>query len=83
MADKVSKKVKNIVAKECGLARKFVTNKTKFMDGQNISYFDCMASLWSLQHEFHVVLPESSYQKYKTVGNLTKDIIRQLKARAK
>ena len=78
-----SKKVRKIVAKECGLAPKSVTNKTDFMGGQKIRYFDCMGALFALQHEFHVSLPESSYQKYTTVGGLVRDIVRQLKTRSK
>ena len=83
MADKVSKKIKTIIAKECGIKRDKITDKTNFMGGQKISYFDCMAAMFVLQHQFHVSLPESNYAKYATVGGLTKDIVKQLRHRQK
>ena len=83
MSDKVSNKIKAVIAKECGIKRKYVTDKTAFFGGQKISYFDCMSAMFVLQHQFHVTLPESNYGKYRTVGGLKNDIIRQLKTRQK
>lgn len=81
MSENVSKQVKSIIAKECGVKRKFINNNTLFMSGQSFSYFDCMSVLFSLQHKFHVQLPESDYYKYKTVGHLIKTIIKQQHAK--
>lgn len=82
MKDNTSKKVKMIIAQECGIDRKSITNKMKFMSNQTLSYFDCMGAMYTLQHKMHVSLPESSYYKYATVGGLVRDITRQLKGRA-
>lgn len=72
-----SKEIKKVIAKECGIALAAVHNKTLFMSDQNISYFDCVGVLYTLQHKFHVCLPESSYVKYRTVGDLIRDVNRQ------
>ena len=81
MSENTSQKIKAIIAKECGMTLKSVTNDTQFMAGQKLSYFDCMNALYSLQHKFHVELPESDYEKYKTVGNLTRSIVRKIRNR--
>lgn len=83
MSDNTSQKVRSIIAKECGVNRKFITNNTQFMSGQTISYFDCVDAMFVLQHKLHVSLPESNYKKYKTVGALIKDITKQLKSKTK
>ena len=83
MADRTSQKIKTVIAKECGIPRELITNKTRFMSNTDFSYFECMGALYTLQHKFHVYLPESDYYKYSTVGSLTRCIINQLKSRAK
>lgn len=77
MSENTSQKIRSIIAKECGIKVKSVTNSTQFMAGQKLSYFDCMNALYLLQHKFHVELPESDYAEYKTVGNLIKQILNQ------
>ena len=72
-----SKEIKKVIAQECGMTPDAVQNKTRFMSDQNISYFDCVDVLYVLQHKFHVRLPESSYIKYRTVGDLIRDVNRQ------
>lgn len=79
MKNNVSQTVRRVVAKECGLKFKTVSSKTQFMTQSGPAYFDCMGAMFTLQHVFRVDLPESKYQEYETVGDLTKDIIRQLK----
>lgn len=74
-----SKEIKKIIAQECGMDVASVHNKTSFMSGQNISYFDSISALYVLQKTFHVRLPESSYVKYRTVGDLIKDVNRQVR----
>jgi len=75
--NETSAQIKKVIAAECGLP--YVTNKTKFMSKQTLSYFDCMAALYALQHEFDVCLPESDFSKYTTVGALTRCILTQIK----
>lgn len=77
MSENTSQKIRSIIAKECGVKVKSVTNNTQFMSGQGLGYFDCMNALYSLQHKFHVELPESDYEEYKTVGSLIKKILSQ------
>lgn len=77
MSDNVSQKIRKVIAQECGLTN--VSNETKFMTRQGPDYFDCIGVLYTLQHMLHVQLPESKYQKYETVGGLTKDIIHQMR----
>ena len=79
----IQRQIKNIIATECGIKVKSVTNKTKFMSSKGLPYFDCMGILYTLQHKFNVSLPESDFAKYDTVGGLTKNIVRQLKSRYK
>ena len=79
----IGRTVKSVVARECGMGIKSINNNTSFMANQNISYFDCMCAMFTLQHKFHVSLPESDYDKYKTVGCLIKNITKQLKENQK
>jgi len=79
----ISRQVKSIIATECGINAKNVTNKTEFMSSRGLSYFDCVDVLYTLQHKFHVSLPESDFAKYNTVGGLTRNIVRQLKNRSR
>jgi len=79
----ILRQVKSVIAKECGIKAKSVTNKTGFMSSDGLPYFDCMVVLYTLQHRFNVSLPESDFSKYNTVGGLTKNIIRQLKHRSR
>ncbi len=79
MADKVFQRVKTVIAKECGVPSNLINSKTQFMSNTNFSYFECVGALYTLQHKFKVKLPESDYDKYKTVGSLTRCIIKQLK----
>lgn len=74
-----SKEIKKIIAQECDIDITSVHNKTYFMSGQNISYFDSVDVLYILQKTFNVRLPESSYTKYRTVGDLIKDVNRQVR----
>lgn len=83
MQDNTSQTIRTIIAKECGVKRRFITNKTNFMASQTLKYFDCMNAMYTLQHKFHVNLPESNYAKYTTVGDLIRDVNRQLKAHSK
>ena len=57
----VSRQVKNIIATECGINARSVTNKTEFMSSKGLPYFDCVDVLYTLQHKFHV-----SDEPYKT-----------------
>ncbi len=75
--NEMSNKIKKVIAAECGLP--YVTNKTAFMEKQTLSYFDCMAALYTLQHKFDVSLPESDFSKYATVGALTRCVLTQIK----
>ncbi len=79
----ISRQVKSIIATECGIEVKSVNNKMHFMSKSNISYFECVDALYTLEHKLHVKLPESSYYKYTTVGGVVKDIVRQLKIHSK
>lgn len=79
----ISQKIKKIIATECGIQVKDINNNTGFMSNSNLSYFDCVDTLYTLEHKFHVRLPESDYGKYNTVGNLKNKIIAQLKKRTK
>jgi len=83
MRDNTSRTVKTIIAQECGIKRKSINNNTQFMSSKEISYFDCMGAMFTLQHKLHVSLPESKYAQYATVGGLVKDIVKQLKVRSK
>ena len=79
MESNISKQVKKIVAQECGLDVCAITNKTLFMAYSGIPYFNCMDVLFTIEHTFHGVhLPESDFIKYKTVGDLTKCVVKQL-----
>lgn len=75
----VYKQIKEVVAAECDVPVKDVTIKTPFMGIKGPSYFECMGILYTLEHTFHVSLPEADFYKYKTVGDLTNCIVRQLK----
>lgn len=77
MPKNISKTVKSVIAKECDVNRKSVTNKTPFMSKQTLPYFGCIGALFDLEHIFCVRLLESDYYKYKTVGDLIKNIVRQ------
>jgi len=77
MKANISKTVKSVIAQECGINRRSISNRTPFMSNQKLPYFDCVGALFVLQNKFHVSLPEADYYKYKTVGNLIKNIIRQ------
>lgn len=79
----VSRQIKSVIATECGINAKSITNKTNFMDKSNITYFECVSALYTLEHKLHVKLPESNYHKYATVGGVVKDIVRQLKIHSK
>lgn len=82
MYDKdVFRAVKRVVAAECGLKINNISNHTRFMTNPGQDYFDCLGVLYTLQHKFGVVLPESKYDMYTTVGGLTKDIVNQLNVR--
>lgn len=83
MADSISRKAKAIIAQECGLERKAVTDKTRFLANKDLSYFVCMDTLYTLQQKFNVLLPESSFGKYMTVRGVIRDIVRQTKGRPK
>ena len=77
--DDTAQQVREIIAKECCVKElePVITNKTQFMSGQRLQYFDCINALFTLQHKFHVVLPESDYRKFKTVGDLIRNIKKQ------
>jgi len=79
----VCKKVKEVIFAECDMRGQTINRNTKFMTNHGLSYFDCMNTLYTLQHVFHISLPESDFEKYKTVGGLTRCVIKQLKARIK
>ena len=79
----ISKRVKSIIATECGMSVKSVNNKTHFMSDPKLSYFACVDTLYTLQQKLHVKLPESNYYKYQTVGGVVRDIVRQLRIRTK
>ena len=79
----VCKKVKEIIFAECDMHGQTIDRNTKFMANNGLSYFDCMNTLYTLQHVFGVSLPESDFEKYKTVGGLTRCVVKQLKAKAK
>ena len=75
----ISQTIRRVIAQECGLKLKSVSRKTDFMTSTGPEYYDCMGALYTLQHIFHVDLPECKYERYNTVGGLTRDIINQLK----
>lgn len=74
-----SKEIKKIIAQECDMHITSVHDETGFMSGQNISYFDSVDVLYVLQKKYNVRLPESSYVKYRTVGDLINDVNRQIR----
>ena len=79
---KRAEEIKSIIAKECGKPVSSIHNKTLFMQGQMMSYFDCVDAMYEIQvkyRKYGVVLPESSYVKYKQVNDLIKDVNRQVK----
>ena len=79
----ISQQIKSVIAAECGIKKKKLNNKTGFMSNKSISYFNVIDVLYTLEHKFHVYLPESDLVKYDTVGSLTQSIVNQLKARSK
>ena len=79
----ISQQIKSVIAAECGIKKKNLNNKTGFMSNKSISYFNCIDVLYTLEHKFHVSLPESDFVKYDTVGGLTQSIVKQLKVRSK
>lgn len=81
MADRTCQEIRKVIAQECGA--RHITNSTKFMNNKDFSYFECVGALYTLQHKFDVKLPESDYDKYKTVGSLTRCIIKQIRNNAK
>ncbi len=83
MSKNISQSVYSIIARECGIRRKNINTRTAFISNPSISYFECMGALYTLQHKFGVNLPESDFDKYATVGELTKSIIFQLKKHSK
>ena len=78
-----SEEIRKIVAQESGIAFDSVHDTTRFMSAQRISYFDCLGILYVLQHRFNVSLPESSYAKYRTVGDLIDAVNRQSRKQAR
>ena len=46
----ISRQVKSIIATECGINAKTVTNKTEFMSTRGLSYFDCVDVLQQVTH---------------------------------
>ncbi len=78
MKGNVSQSVKKIIAKECGLSSKLITNEMPFMANRELSYFDCIDVIYDLEHKYKVRLPESDFVKYDTVGALVKIVTAQL-----
>ena len=77
-----AEEIKKMIAEECGKPVSSIHNKTLFMQGQMMSYFDCVDAMYEIQvkyRKYGVVLPESSYVKYKKVDDLIKDINRQVR----
>ena len=83
MNNNASYTIKNLIAKECGLKRKLVNNKTPFMANAKLSYFDCVDVIYDLEHKYNVKLPESDFVKYDTVGGLVNSIVAEVKKRSK
>ena len=79
----ISQQIKSVIAAECGMKKKNLNNKTGFMADKSLSFFNCMDVLYTLEHKFHVSLPEADFYKYNTVGDLTKNIVKQLKVRSR
>lgn len=79
----ISQQITSVIAHECGMKVATITNKTNFISGQEIPYFDCMAVLYTLQHKFGITLPESDFTKFTTVGRLKNYITKQLKQQTK
>lgn len=78
-----SEEIRKIVAQESGIAFDSVHDTTPFMSAQRIPYFDCIAILFDVQHRFKVSLSESSYIKYRTVGDLINAVNRQSRKQAR
>ena len=70
-----SQTVRAIIAKECDMPIKSITNGMLFMANKNISFFSCMDILFDCEQRFHVALPEAAFQRFNTVGGLTRYII--------
>ena len=83
MGNNTAYSIRNLIAKDCGLKRKIVTNKMPFMANDKLSYFDCVDVIYDLEHKFKVKLPESDFIKYDTVGGLIKSIVTEMKQRKK
>ncbi len=77
-----AEEIKKMIANECGKPVSSIHNNTLFMQGQTMSYFDCVGAMYEIQvkySKYGVVLPESSYIKYKRVNDLIKDVNRQVR----
>lgn len=81
MQKNVSQQVYRVIAQECGVKPKTITAGTLFMSNPKFSYFDVVGTLYTLQKKFDVKLPESDYDKYETVGGLTRYIREHYKSR--
>ena len=77
---KLKQQICRIIARECGQNIKL---GTPFVDNKDITYWDMVGALYTLQHVFKVKLPESDYVNYKTVGNLTNCIVAKVKSKQK
>lgn len=80
---KLKQRIRRIIAQECGMTQQTVNPGTPFVDNKDITYWDMVGALYTLQHVFKVKLPESDYVNYKTVGNLTNCIVAQVKSKQK
>lgn len=78
-----SQTIKAIIAKECGVPVKQVTNSMLFMGNKDLSYFVCVDALYTLEHRCHVQLPESDYEQYNTVGDLAHYIVKHQRTQSK
>ena len=70
-----SQTVRAIIAHECDIPVKSIKNSTPFMANKNLSFFVCADALFELEHRCHIQLPEEAFDKFKTVGGLTRYII--------
>ena len=78
-----SQTIKAIIAKECGMPIKQVTNSTLFMANKDLPYFVCVDALYTLEHRCNVKLPESDYEQYNTVGDLAHYIVKHQNSQSK
>jgi acyl carrier protein len=78
LKEQVFKIIQITIANETGIKPERITKKTNFMSRHGLPYFDCINVLFTLQQELHIILPESNYCNYPTVGSLKRQIIKQL-----